>query len=315
MCALGGDGAHVDVVIQAVLEEDRGDGLSDVVGGVPVEADPIAGGAASADAPGPCAGVHGGSLHFFVVRLERDAVGLGEHVLECKGGFHGVTSVAAVHEVAELGHLVQGVLHGDVIRQHGAGLGRFDDGLRVDHREVPIGRGQVVNAAVRRAEAESTKQGGRHVVGVAGAAGNLLAVEGQRQEFVGLQFGAGEGGHAKSSAGCRSRTRPYAAARKHGLVDGELYPPPYAKGLKHALGSLAAHVACGVHRKPVATVNGGNGHTWRVGAPQVQPLERALQGQPQTVKANGEVGDCGRSCYGDVLAGCHGAAWRCAGWG
>ena len=250
MGALGGDGAHVHVVVHSLLEEDRGDGLADGLGGVVVKADPIAGRAASADAPCPGAGVHRGGLDFFEVRLERDAVGLGEHVLEGKGGFHGVAGVAAVHEVAELGHLVQGVLHGDVVGQHGAGLGRLDDGLRVHHREVPIWGGQVVNAAVGGAEAQAAKERGCDVVGMAGAAGDLLAVEGQWEELVGLQLGAGQCGHAKSGAGGGSRARPNAAARKHGLVDGELYAPRYAKGLKHALGSLAAHVAAGSMGRP-----------------------------------------------------------------
>ena len=247
--------------------------------------------------------------------LERKAVGLGEHVLKGKGGLHGVAGVTAVHEVAELGHLVQGVLHGDVIRQHGTGLGRFDGRLGVHHRDVPVGSGQVVYAAVRRAEAKSSKQGGRDVVGMAGTAGDLLAVEGQREELMRFQLGAGEGGHSKGSACGRSRTRPNAAAWKHGLVNGELDSPWHTKGLKRALGSLAAHVARGVHRESIATVNGGNGHAGRVGTLQIQPFERPLQGQSQTVKANGEVGDCGRGCDGEVLAGCHGAVLRCAGWG
>ena len=139
--------------------------------------------------------------------LERKAVGLGEHVLKGKGGLHGVAGVTAVHEVAELGHLVQSALHGDVIRQHGAGLGRFDGRLWVHHRDVPIGCGQVVHAPVGRAQTQATKQGGRDVVGMAGTAGDLLAVEGQWKKLMRFQLGAGEGGHSKGSAGGRSRLR------------------------------------------------------------------------------------------------------------
>ena len=89
--------------------------MADGVGGVLVKADPIAGRAATADAPCPGAGIHRGGLDFIEVGLERNAMGFGEYVLEGKGGFHGVAGVAAVHEVAELGHLVEGVLHGDVV--------------------------------------------------------------------------------------------------------------------------------------------------------------------------------------------------------
>ena len=105
MGATAGDAADVDVVVESLLKENRGDGLADGFGGGVVEADPVAGWAASADPPCPGAGIHRGGLDFIEMWLERDAVGLGKHVLECKGGFCGVACVAAVHEVSQLGHL------------------------------------------------------------------------------------------------------------------------------------------------------------------------------------------------------------------
>ena len=51
------------------------------------------------------------------------------------------------------------------------------------------------------AEAEAAEEGGCDVVGVAGARGDLFAVEGHGQQFVGPQCSAGQSGHAKGG-GC-----------------------------------------------------------------------------------------------------------------
>ena len=114
-------------------------------------------------------------------------------VLEGEGGFHGIASVAAVDEVAQAGHLVQGVRHGDFLGEDGAGFGRLDDDLWVDYGEVPIGGGQGVDAPVGQAKAQSTEEGGCDVVGVAGAGGDLFAVEGHGQQLVGPEVRAGQG--------------------------------------------------------------------------------------------------------------------------
>ena len=133
-------------------------------------------------------------------------MGLSEYVLEGKGGFCGVACVAAMHEVSQLGHLVQGIFHGYVIRQYSAGFGRLDDGLRVHNGEVPVRGGQVVDAAIRCAQAQAAKERRCNVIGMACTAGNLLAVQGQWKEFMGLQLGAGQCGHAKGCAGGRAPT-------------------------------------------------------------------------------------------------------------
>ena len=109
-----------------------------------------------------------------------------------------------MNEVSEAGHLMEGVRHGDVLRKDGAGLGRLDDRLWVNHGEVPIWSRQGVDAPVRQAQAESAEEGGCHVVGVAGAAGDLLSVERHGQKFVRSEVSAGqcgdtEGGRSRGS--------------------------------------------------------------------------------------------------------------------
>ena len=94
------------VVVESLEQKDVGNGLAHGLGRVSVEADPVAGRSASADAPCSCAGLHGGGFDVDVMRLERDAVGLGERVFEGERRLHGVAGVAAMDEVTEAGHLV-----------------------------------------------------------------------------------------------------------------------------------------------------------------------------------------------------------------
>ena len=80
-----GDAPDVNVVVESLEQEDVGNGLAHGLGRVGIEADPIAGRSASADAPCPGAGLHGGGFDVGKMRLERYAVRLGEHVFEGEG--------------------------------------------------------------------------------------------------------------------------------------------------------------------------------------------------------------------------------------
>ena len=179
---------------------------------------------------------------------------------------------------------------------------------------MPIRSGQGVDAAVGQAQAQSAEEGGRHVVGVAGAAGDLLAVEGHGQKLVGSEGSAGQGGDAEGGRGGGGGARADSAAGQDGLVDGQLNPPLHAERVEDAAGGHAAHVVLHFHREvgpdDVLDFDAGG-----VRALQVEAFQRAFQGQTEAIEAHREVGDGGRGGNGDVVPRAHAALFSAfSGW-
>jgi len=104
-------------------------------------------------------------------------VRLREDVLKGERCIQSIARVTAVHEAAQPRHLLQGVRQRDGAGEHCAGLRGLDDGLGMHHGEVPVRRGQAVDAPVWTHEAQPSEQGRRHVVRVPGSAGDLLTIQ------------------------------------------------------------------------------------------------------------------------------------------